>query len=547
MLGKEKRNREVQQDVAGKMNLSKDDIFKNLIIEYASSRKDLIVRLRQKRITDAEFMAYVDDSLKKIDADTEVKDQARLMFYQYVFRYFRLTSLIEDPEISDIHCIAYNKIRIKKRGKRQAADVQFASNQEYREFIDRVATQNGVNISNLNAIQRFADDETDKNFILRFTLITPIVTTYGNPYLIIRKFPKNFPEISDLVREKFMSQQLADTLVERFRTGSTLICGGNSDGKSTLLNALKETLPEDMAVMVAQQADELTTKHHPDMIFLHSLSESAESAVKYDLEQLSIASLTMVIYVGKTYHPMAALHRTYIRIDGILHEKKVFFDYEETRRFLMSHGAADHFGPWIDPVKYLAIRICLAAIGFTVGIYVNAFVGLVGMVIGFFLLPLLLLYINNKDNDALTPQIQTLYSLLQVQIHAGVPMIDALSESYQSFPAGRLRNALSEFSTTIYFNGSFDKSLEELNGKFDNGFIDSLCIILLQARESGQAMELLRDISQQITDMQASLQLKKKEKLNRITTFCLMGIMGAMIGVALYAAITQMYASVGSF
>ena len=74
-----------------------------------------------------------------------------------------------------------------------------------------------------------------------------------------------------------------------------------------------------------------------------------------------------------------------------------------------------------------------------------------------------------------------------------------------------------------------------------------MCIILLQARESGQAMELLRDISQQITDMQASLQLKKKEKLNRITTFCLMGIMGAMIGVALYAAITQMYASVGSF
>lgn len=152
-----------------------------------------------------------------------------------------------------------------------------------------------------------------------------------------------------------------------------------------------------------------------------------------------------------------------------------------------------------------------------------------------------------KDNDSLTPQIQTLYSLLQVQIHAGVPMIDALTESYLSFPPGRLRNALNDFTISIYFNGSFDKSLRELNAKFDNGFIDSLCIILLQARESGQAMELLRDISQQITDMQASLQLKKKEKLNRITTFCLMGIMGAMIGVALYAAITQMYASVGSF
>ena len=55
---------------------------------------------------------------------------------------------------------------------------------------------------------------------------------------------------------------------------------------------------------------------------------------------IAILSFLLVIYVGKTYHPMAALHRTYIRIDGILHEKKVFFDYEETRRFLMSHGAA---------------------------------------------------------------------------------------------------------------------------------------------------------------------------------------------------------------
>ena len=51
------------------MNLSKDDIFKNLIIEYASSRMDLIIKLRQKRITDEEFMAYVDESLKKISAE----------------------------------------------------------------------------------------------------------------------------------------------------------------------------------------------------------------------------------------------------------------------------------------------------------------------------------------------------------------------------------------------------------------------------------------------------------------------------------------------
>lgn len=75
--------------------------------------------------------------------------------------------------------------------------------------------------------------------------------------------------------------------------GSTLICGGNSSGKTTLLNALKETLPDDVAVLVAQQADELTTKYHPDMMFLHSLPGTAESRVSYDLKDLSIAGLTM--------------------------------------------------------------------------------------------------------------------------------------------------------------------------------------------------------------------------------------------------------------
>lgn len=62
---------------------------------------------------------------------------------------------------------------------------------------------------------------------------------------------------------------------------------------------------------------------------------------------IAILSLMLVFYVGKTYHPMTALHRTYIRIDGILHEKKFLFDYEETRRFynlmaqqnILDHGS----------------------------------------------------------------------------------------------------------------------------------------------------------------------------------------------------------------
>jgi pilus assembly protein CpaF len=46
-------------------------------------------------------------------------------------------------------------------------------------------------------------------------------------------------------------------------------------------------------VLVAQQADELTTRFHPDMMFLHSLPGTGEQQVSYDLEHISIAGLTM--------------------------------------------------------------------------------------------------------------------------------------------------------------------------------------------------------------------------------------------------------------
>lgn len=272
-----------------------EQILDQLITNYTSAKRDLIIRLRKKQLTENEFMTDVDRMLASIPATESTRQEARTMFWQYLFGYYRLTPLIDDPEVSDIHCIAYDQIRIKKRGKRMSAgeNISFASKQEYSDFIERVATKNGVNVSNLNAIQRFTDDTSHPDYILRFTLVMPIVTTYESHYLIIRKVPRNFPELPELVKKSFLSKSLADNLVNRFRTGSTLICGGNSAGKSTLLNALKETLPEDMSIIVAQQADELTTKRHPDMLFLHSLAESAESAVAYDLEQISIAALTM--------------------------------------------------------------------------------------------------------------------------------------------------------------------------------------------------------------------------------------------------------------
>lgn len=189
--------------------------------------------------------------------------------------------------------MGYNNIRVKRKGIRMAADTCFSSPKEYCQFIDYIATRNQVDVSNLNAIQRFTDNESHPEFILRFTLSMSPVSIYNEPYLCIRKVPKIFPQIKELIEQEMMDRETAEMLVERFRKSSTLICGGKSSGKTTLLNALKETLPDDMAVLVTQQADELTTMFHPDMMFLHSLPGVEEQQVNYSLEHISIEGLSM--------------------------------------------------------------------------------------------------------------------------------------------------------------------------------------------------------------------------------------------------------------
>lgn len=272
----------------------KNTDLQNLVNDYITQKQNSLMQMKRGVLGKEEFMEEVRSHIETYyHKEREQMQELLTGFEQYVFGYSRLSPLIDDREISDIRVVSFDNIRVKKKGQRMDGGIAFDSEKEYRQFVDYVATKNQVNISNLNAIQRFTDTESHPEFILRFTLSMPLVNTYSEPYLCIRKVPKKFPLMKELIQKEMLSQETAELLIQRFRQGSTLICGGNSSGKTTLLNALKETLPDDVAILITQQADELTTRFHPDTMFLHSLPGTAESQVNYDLQHISIAGLTM--------------------------------------------------------------------------------------------------------------------------------------------------------------------------------------------------------------------------------------------------------------
>ena len=60
-------------------------------------------------------------------------------------------------------------------------------------------------------------------------------------------------------------------------------------------------------------------------------------------------------------------------------------------------------------------------------------------------------------------------------------------------------------------------------------------------------MELLRDIGEQIKDMEESVLEKKKASLDRMVTFCQLGVLTIVLGLALYACMTYMFGAAVHF
>lgn len=269
----------------------------------------------------------------------------------------------------------------------------------------------------------------------------------------------------------------------------------------------------------------------------------------YGLRLLPVcaAMLTFVlIWVGYgEYHPQRKLLTTYQELTGMLRDRQQKSSwYQKKEKWLVQNGGTFHYGKWMTAEKFLALQFVLAASAAAVLSPVSWEYGLSAGVFLFYLPSWLLMYLNNKDNEKLLPELKLVYHALEIQIRAGVYVMDALSECYGSVREKRLRSALLELSGDIVMKADIYEALDKFQCKFDNRYVDSLCITMLQALESGQAVELLGDIGEQIKDMEETVLERKKGKLERSLTFYQLGILVVVLGIALYACVTYMFGTV---
>lgn len=215
-------------------------------------------------------------------------------FDHYVFGYHILDSLIDDEEISDIKILGYDRIRIKKNGKRMDSGISFRSVEDVNRFVENIAIKNKVSLSDLNAVQNFTDKDTNEKFILRINICTPFVNSAENYYMHIRKIAKQKKDLGRLIKEGMLNAQTADYLREKARNSSgILFTGKGASGKTTLMNAMLECISHDKSGLVIQENEELFSVLHPDLMFQHVVEPRGESRIRYSLKDLARNGLLM--------------------------------------------------------------------------------------------------------------------------------------------------------------------------------------------------------------------------------------------------------------
>ena len=219
-------------------------------------------------------------------------------------------------------------------------------------------------------------------------------------------------------------------------------------------------------------------------------------AIIYGLKLLPICSAVLSFLLVQAlygeYHPRQKLLAAYQELSGLLREKQQNSCwYQKKEKWFVQNGGAFHYGRKMTVDKFLAVKFILAALGMMVLAPLSWEYGLTAFVFLFCLPSWLLLYLNAKDNERMLPELKLVYHALEIQIRAGVYMMDSLAECYGSVQEKRLRSALLELAGDIVMKADVYEALDKFQSKFDNRYVDSLCITILQALESGQAVELL--------------------------------------------------------
>ncbi len=172
--------------------------------------------------------------------------------YDYATKYGAMDTFFDDPHISEILVNGPNQIFIEKEGKLILTDVKYESELQLRLALNHIINPFGryVNYKHPTVDAHLKDGS-------RVNAVIPPVAQQGT-CISIRRFLKDKLAVQDLIDKSALTRGMADFVSVCVAARLNVIVAGNtSSGKTTFLNILARSIPDNERIVTIEDSVEL--------------------------------------------------------------------------------------------------------------------------------------------------------------------------------------------------------------------------------------------------------------------------------------------------
>jgi pilus assembly protein CpaF len=204
-----------------------------------------------------------------------------------IFGYGPLERLLSDSTVSEVMVNGSTDIWIERDGRLTQTELRFTDDSQLRRIITKMVGQIGRRIDESSPMvdARLPDGS-------RVNAIIPPLSLSG-PLLTIRRFAKERFDLDELTRLGTVSPEVVEFLCGCVRADlNVLVSGGTGSGKTTMLNALSEAVPDTDRIVTIEDAGELQLKQR-HVVRLESRPKNIEGEGEISIRDLVRNALRM--------------------------------------------------------------------------------------------------------------------------------------------------------------------------------------------------------------------------------------------------------------
>ena len=242
--------------------------------------------------SDEDILGQIDELIVSAGRDVYLSGYRKLMMRQELFNSVRrldlLQELVDDKEITEIMVNGAGDIFYEKYGHIYRWDKSFESSEKLEDVIQQIVAGANRQVNEASPIvdARLADGS-------RVNVVLKPVALNG-PLLTIRTFPEEPMSMSRLIRQGALTEDAAKFLEKLVRAKYNIfISGGTGTGKTTMLNALMDYVPEDERVITIEDSAELQIHNIMNLVKLEARNATSDGEHQVSIRDLIKSALRM--------------------------------------------------------------------------------------------------------------------------------------------------------------------------------------------------------------------------------------------------------------